>query len=226
MDSNADSNQSVNTAPARILLADGEPITLLGLSTLLAQHADFVVVDSLNSADGLVEAVKRHRPDILLMDLRLKGGGGLPVIEELFAIEGLPTRLAILTTALSDAETCELIKYGVSGLLLKDIPLELIVQCLRRVHAGGQWLERQSIALALEGMLKREAEFQVLERQLSKRELELALLIARGASNKAASKTLSLSEGSVRVYLNRIYEKLHVSSRMELSIAFRDKGLV
>jgi two-component system, NarL family, nitrate/nitrite response regulator NarL len=226
MDSNSSAPLSPVVPPARVLLVDSHPVILAGLAAVLAEHADFLVVDKLDSGAGVVEAVRRHRPDLLLMDLRLKDVDGLRLVQELASLLDLCTRLTVLTTDLTHDETIALVRLGVRGVLLKEMPVALIVQCLRRVQAGGQWLERDSMALALEQVIKRETDLQQIERALSKRELELAMLVAKGVCNKTASRHLSLSEGSVRVYLNRIYTKLKVANRMELSLHFRERGLI
>ena len=98
----------------------------------------------------------------------------MQLVKELSLIQDSSTRIAILTSALTHTEICELIRYGVNGVLLKEMPTHLIVQCLRSVHAGDRWLERQSMALTLEHILLAEAVYQDMERRLSKRELELA----------------------------------------------------
>lgn len=210
----------------RILLADSQPIVMHGLRALLKEQEDFVIVDMLTTATGLVDAVQSRQPDILLMDLQIKDGQGMELIRELSLIQDLSTRIAILTAELTHTETCELIKYGVNGVLLKDMPTNLIMQCLRSVYAGNRWLERHSTTLALERILQAEASYQDIARQLSKRELELATLIAKGTANKLAATTLNLSEGSVRTYLNRIYTKLNLANRLELSLYFRARGLI
>jgi len=176
-----------NTPPIRILLVDSHPITLLGLSSLLTDKVGCVVVDALNSASNIAETVKRQQPDIVLMDIHMPEVNGLTLIREVFAAGGNTAKVVILTAALKDSETCDLISCGVKGILLKEMRPALILQCVRKVHDGGEWLERRSMMQAFEQVLRHESELQAIADRLSPRELELAILIATGCCNKTAS---------------------------------------
>lgn len=205
------------TGPIRLLLADPHPILLHGLRALLREQADFRVVASLSSAAGLIEAVERHRPELVLMALQFQDGSALSVIQALGARPGGTPRLVVLTATLTHADTCALIEAGVSGLLLKAMPTEVILQCLRQVQAGGIWFERYATGQALESLLRGELDRQTQANQLTPREQELAALIAQGRSIQAMAVQLTLSEGTVRNYLNRLYAKLGVANRAELA---------
>lgn len=211
---------------ARILLIDSHPITLLGLNALLEACSDYEVVDKLSSASGITEILKQKRPDLVLMDLHLPKTNGINLIREINAATENSAKIVILTSALSQAETCDLIRTGVKGILLKEMATALIMQCLRRVQSGGEWIERNSMKHAFEQMLRRESEHQSIAAQLSPREMNLATLIASGHNNKSAARQLLITEGSARVYLNRIYTKLQVPNRLQLAILFKEKGLV
>lgn len=219
--------QSVlHAKPIRVLLVDPHPVTLLGLSALLADNKDYEIVGSLNSESGIAETIKLKQPDIVLMDLHLPEVDSLKLIQEIQATGGSAIKVVILAATLSEAETCDLVKNGVKGVLLKEMPTALITQCLQRIHLGGEWLERRSMKLAFEQILRRESEFQAIAAHLSPNELSLATLIAAGHNNKSAARQLQLSEGSARVYLNRIYTKLQVSNRLQLALLFKERGLV
>jgi DNA-binding NarL/FixJ family response regulator len=214
-----------NKSAIRVLLIDSHPITLLGIRTLLQEQADISLIDALSVPAGILDLITQQCPDIVLMDIRTADGKGMEVVRSISTLN-VPTRVVVLTAALNDSETCELIRLGVKGVLLKEMPTYLIIQCLRRVSEGGKWFERRSMTSALELVLKREMEFQELSHCLSVRELELAMLIATGCRNKTASKYLGLSVGSVSVYLNRIYRKLNVSNRLEMTLFLKEKGVI
>jgi DNA-binding NarL/FixJ family response regulator len=210
----------------RILLIDRHPITLLGLNALFADRAGCVVVDALNSVDNVTERVKLLQPDVVLMDIRMENAECVKLVRDIFVAGVSTTKVIILTAALNENETCELIKCGVKGILLKEMRPELIVQCVRKVYDGGEWLERRSMALAFESIMRREANTESIAKLLTPRELELAILIASGCCNRTASQQLFIGEGTVRVYLNRIYSKLNVTSRLQLALYLKEKGLV
>ncbi len=216
---------TLHAQPIRILLVDSHPIALLGLSTLLANKKDYEIADSLNSESRIIETIKLKQPDIVLMDFHLPGVDSLKLVREVQVVGGSTIKIVILTAALNKTETCDLIKSGVKGILLKEMPTMLITQCLQRVYAGGEWLERRSMRLAFEQILRRESELQAIATYLSPREMNLATLIATGHNNKSAARQLQITEGSARVYLNRIYSKLQVSSRLQLALLFKEKGL-
>lgn len=212
--------------PIRILLVDSKPIVLFGLSALLEGNSDYEIVGKLDSVTYMTELLKLKQPDIVLMDLHMPGIDGLKLIKEIQIAAQGAAKVVIHTATLNGTETCELIREGVKGILLKEMPITLIMQCLQRVHSGGEWLERRCMRLAFEQILRRESAAQVVAAHLSNREMSLAALIAKGHSSKSAARELQITEGSVRVYLNRIYSKLKVANRLQLAILFKEKGLI
>jgi len=212
--------------PIRVLLIDPHPIVLLGLSSLLDSNNDYEIVGKLNSVNHIMEVLKLKRPDIVLMDLHMPGVDGFKLIKEVQDVSENSAKVVIHATTLNETETCDLIKNGVQGILLKEMPIALITQCLQSVYAGGEWIERRSMRLAFEQILRRESGLQIMATHLSTREMSLAALIAKGYSSKLAARELQITEGSVRVYLNRIYSKLKVTNRLQLAILFKEKGLV
>lgn len=217
---------AASTHLIRIVLVDSHPIALLGLNTLLTSNHEFEIVASLNSEHQILETIKLTQPDIILMDFHLPKVDGVQLVHDVQMVGGDTSKIVIYTATLSKTETCDLIRAGVKGILLKEMPISLIRQCLRQVHAGGEWLERRAMRSAFEQILRRESELQEISTQLSPREINLATLIATGHNNKSAARELRISEGSARVYLNRIYSKLHISNRLQLALLFKDKGLV
>ena len=136
------------TRSIRIVLIDSHPIALLGLNTLLTSNHEFEIVASLNSENQMVETIKSTQPDIILMDFHLPGVKGVQLVHDVQVAGGNTAKIVIYTASLSKTETCDLIRTGVKGILLKEMPISLIRQCLRQVHAGGEWLERGAMRSA------------------------------------------------------------------------------
>jgi DNA-binding NarL/FixJ family response regulator len=154
----------------RLVLADDHPLVLKGLELLFATEPDFAVLAY--CADGVqaLQAVRQHTPDILVLDLRLPGQDGLAVLRELKR-EKLPVKVVILTGALDEEELLEAIRLGVRGVVLKEMAPQLLLQSLRKVHAGEVWLEKRSFGRALDRMLEREAGMRQVAGLLTPREI-------------------------------------------------------
>jgi DNA-binding NarL/FixJ family response regulator len=127
--------------------------------------------------------------------------GGLAVLRVL-RDEGLPTRAVILTAAIDDDEVVEALQLGVGGVLLKEMAPRLLVQCLRKVARGEQWLEKQSAGRVLDKLLRREAGTRELQNLLTQREFEVVRLVVEGLRNKEIAEKLHVSEGTVKVHLH------------------------
>jgi DNA-binding NarL/FixJ family response regulator len=133
----------------------------------------------------------------------------------------------LLTAALDETEALEAIRLGVQGVVLKEMAPRLLLQCVRTVYAGGQWLERRSTAHALKKMLDRENAAQVVAKaKLTPREVEIVRAVATGLRNREIAEKLNVSEGTIKVHLHNIYEKVSVDSRVALTLYARDQGLM
>jgi len=211
--------------PIRLALADDHPIILDGLEILFRMEKDMQVVARCVNGEEALQAVRQHRPDILILDIRMPGKDGLAVLREM-KDEDLPTRVVLLTVALDEEETLEAFRLGVRGVVLKEMAPQMLVQCVRKVHAGEQWLERRSVGRALEKLLSREAGAREVAGVLTPREIEIVRMLAAGLRNKEIADKLSISEGTVKIHLHHIYEKLHLNGRLELALYAQDRGLV
>jgi DNA-binding NarL/FixJ family response regulator len=211
--------------PIRLVLADDHPLILDGLENLFHLEQDFKVVARCLDGMETMQAVHRHRPDVLILDIRMPGKDGLEVAREMRK-EKLPTRVVLLTAELDEDELLESLRLGVQGIVLKEMAPQLLVQCIRKVHAGEQWIEPRSARQALEKMLRREAGARDIATVLTPREIDMVRMVARGLRNKEIAGKLSISEGTVKVHLHNIYEKLKVEGRLALLRYAQEKGLV
>jgi len=211
--------------PITLAIADDHPLILDAMENLFRLEKDLKVVARCLDGDEALKAVRRHKPDILVLDIRMPGKDGLGVLREMKK-EKLPTRVVVLTAALDEEELADAIRLGVRGLVLKELAPKLIVQCIRKVHAGELWLEKHSVSRALEKLLKREAGRNEAVQLLTTREVEIAKQVAAGLRNLEIAKSLFISEGTVKMHLHHIYQKLGVDSRTQLSRYAREKSLV
>ena len=208
-----------------MVIADDHPLMLKALGDLLGCEQDFTVLAQGANGEEALAAVRAHRPDILILDLCMPKKDGLSVLRDMKQ-EGLRTRVVLLAAAVENEEVLEATRLGVRGVVLKEMAPRLLVQCLRKVHAGGLWLERDSAARAFEMLLRREAGVREVSKLLTPREIEIARMAALGQRNKVIGEGMAISEGTVKTHLHHIYEKLHVQSRTELVLYWKEKGIV
>jgi DNA-binding NarL/FixJ family response regulator len=211
--------------PIRLVLADDHPLILDGLENLFKLEEDLQVVARCMDGGETVRAVRRLKPDVVILDILMPGKDGLAVAREL-QTEKLPTRVVLLTAAITEDQLLEAVRLGVQGMVLKEMAPKLLVQCIRKVHAGEQWIERRSARMALEKMLRREAAAHEFAGLLTSREVDIVRMVAKGLHNKAIAENLRISEGTVKVHLHNIYEKLNVDGRVALLRFAQEKGLV
>jgi two-component system, NarL family, nitrate/nitrite response regulator NarL len=211
--------------PISLVLADDHPLVLDGLESLFHLERDIVVVSRCRDGAATLRAVREHRPDVLILDIRMPQGDGLSVLRAMKK-ENLASRVVIFTAALDEDEVVEAIHLGVRGVVLKEMAPESLVHCVRHVFAGGEWLERRSVSRALDKLRKREDAEEVIAHVLTPRELEVVRLVAQGLRNKDIAQRLSVTEGTVKIHLHNTYEKLAVEGRWALSIYARERGLV
>lgn len=206
----------------RILIADDHPIVLDGLVQLFRLERDFEVVARATDGEEALAAIREHMPDVVVLDIRMPRRNGLSVIREIQR-DKLPCRVILLTAALDEEEVYEAIRLGVRGLVLKESAPKLLIQSVREVSAGGEWLDKETVGRALSKFLRRQNSAASL---LTPRETEIVGMVANGLRNKEIASRLSISEGTVKIHLHSIYEKLQVGGRLELSVYARDHGLI
>ena len=211
--------------PIRLVIADDHPIVLQGLQRLFESYQDFEVLRSCEDGEQALAAVRSLRPDILLLDLRMPGSDGLDVLRKISA-EKLECRTVLLTAAVSDDQVVEATLLGAMGIVLKESSPEVLIDCVRRVHAGEQCIERETMTRAFGRALRRESATREVAKTVTPRELEIVRMIGQGLRNKAIAERLFISEGTVKIHLHNVYEKLGLTGRLELALYAQQKGLV
>ena len=206
----------------RLLLADDHPIVLDGLEQLFRFEEDCTVVG--RCRDGLETLRRLHelRPDVLVLDVRMPRGDGLEVLRAI-AAEEPPTRVVLLTAAIDDDELLAAIRAGAQGVVLKEAAPERLVEAVRTVASGGSWLEPGLVGRALGRVVAVAAAEE--DKPLTPREREIVSSLARGLRNREIAEQLHITEGTVKIHLHHIYEKLRVKGRVELVLLAQQRGL-
>jgi len=201
----------------RLVLADDHPIVLHGLENLLHAEPGLRVVATCVSGDETLVAVRRHRPDVLILDIHMPRKDGLAVLRQLRR-EKLPTKVVLMADRVEDDEVLEAYRLGVRGILRKELALKMVVQCVHKVLAGEIWIEKRAIGRALEVLLRRENGEREAAGLLTPREMEMVRLVARGLGTEEMSSRLAISEGTVKTHLHRVYRKLKIHNRVALTL--------
>jgi DNA-binding NarL/FixJ family response regulator len=208
----------------RLVLADDHRLVLEALLLLLHREDDLEVVATCADGHEALAAVRRHHPDILVLDLSMPHLDGIGVLRELASAND-GTRVVVLTAGGDERELVEAIRLGARGVVLKEMASRLLLQCLRKVHAGEQWLEKRSVAAALESLMRRERGAAEMRGLLTPRELSVLRLLAKGLRNREIGEHLHIGEGTVKTHLHNVYRKLKVDGRLALMRVAREKGL-
>ena len=156
--------------PISVVLVDDHPIVLQGLQHLFERHDGFTVAACCPDAESALEAVRTHTPDVLVLDLRMPVASGLDLLRRLVD-DKLSCRTVLLTAAISDDQVRDAIKLGASGLVLKESPPDALLECVRKVHAGEQWIYHDTLARATTGAPEREAAGKDASHTLTPREV-------------------------------------------------------
>jgi two-component system, NarL family, nitrate/nitrite response regulator NarL len=218
------SNALAGAGPIRLVITDGHALPLKGLEALLATERDFQVVAACTSGEQALEAVRKHRPDVLVLELRMRGLDGLAVLRAMTQ-EPVSVPVVLLAAEIDDDQTLEAVRLGAKGIVLKEMAPPLLMECIRAVHAGELWVERKTVTRALCTQLRREAAVRELARVLTNRELDIVRMILLGLRNMEIATKLCVSRSTVESHLHHIYEKLGIDSRIGLLLLAQREGL-
>jgi DNA-binding NarL/FixJ family response regulator len=199
-----------------VVLADDHPLVLRGLQDLLAPHAHLDIVAVCPDGGVAATAVRELKPDILVADVNMPVLGGLDVLDTVIS-EKLPTRVVFLTASLADHDIFDAVARGIHGIVLKDSAPDVLLDCIERVAAGKRWLMSAHVGPAIEREVARRDDGRRLFNSLTARELEIAELTAEGLSNKQIARRLGILEGTAKLHLHNIYQKLGISNRTVLT---------
>lgn len=208
--------KEVQPVKIRLLLADDHQMILEGLAATIGRQDDMTVIAKASNGREAVELWTKHRPDVALLDLRMPKLNGVGVIREIRDLD-VAARVIVHTTYDTDEEIYQAVRAGARAYLLKDAPLEELLDCIRKVHAGETCIP-PALAAKLASRMSGEA--------LTGREIDVLKLLAKGRSNKEIGSDLFISETTVKTHVRSIFGKLNVLSRTEAIAAANKRGLI
>jgi DNA-binding NarL/FixJ family response regulator len=209
----------------RLLIVDDHPIMRDGLRGVFRGDEDFEVTGEASDGAEAIQLAQALHPDVILMDLRMPGMGGVEAITRLREL-GHPARVLILTTYDTDRDVLPAIEAGATGYLLKDAPRDELIRAVRAAHQG-QSVLAPKVASTLVGLVGSPGgRGQRGQENLSPREIEVLKLVADGATNQVAARKLLVSETTIKTHLLHIYTKLGVRDRASAVATAYKRGLI
>jgi DNA-binding NarL/FixJ family response regulator len=210
----------------RVLLVDDDALVRAGLRIILSSAEDLEVVGEADDGARAVAAVREHRPDVVLMDIRMAEMDGITATAALRRLDA-PPQVIVLTTFQADEQVMSALRAGASGFLVKDTPPAEIINAVRLV-ASGEAIISPSVTRTLLSHFgdgpasdRRRAAAQRLV-TLTEREREVAAAIGAGASNAEVAASLFMSEATVKAHVSRLFTKLDVANRVQIAIVVHD----
>lgn len=209
------------SSPIRILIADDHPILRDGLRKLLEAEPGFAVVGEAADGGEAVQLVQKVTPDILLLDLAMPKMPGLETLRELMG-SAASVRTILLTAAIEKRQIAEALQLGARGIVMKESATEVLLKSIRSVMAGQYWIGRESVSNLVKTLQELADSGGEGPRQktfgLTPREKEVITSIVSGYTNRDIAQKFSISEQTVKHHLTNIFDKLGVSSRLELAL--------
>jgi DNA-binding NarL/FixJ family response regulator len=203
-------------AKIRVMVVEDHILIRMGLMTVSEIEPDISIVAQIEDGEDAVDTFRKHRPDVVIMDLRLPGMDGIETINSLRNEFG-DVPIVVLSSYNSDADISRAIQACASGYLLKDMPVTRLVEAIRAVHSGQQYFPPE-IASRLPEQLR--------QSKLTPRELRVLQMIAEGKSNKEIGNVLGIVEGTVKVHVTNLLNKLHAVDRTQAVTTAIKRGIL
>jgi DNA-binding NarL/FixJ family response regulator len=199
----------------RILLVDDHMVIRMGLMTAVGDEAGMEVVADVECGPDAIKAYRRHRPDVVVLDLRLPGLSGVETIRALRE-EFKQARVLVFSSYAKGEEIYQAMKAGASGFVLKEMPIDRVLGAIRVVHGGENYIPPEIAVRVCER----------LPAQLSPRELDVMQMLGRGFSNKEIGAQLGVAAGTVKIHITNIFGKLGVSDRTKALLTAIKRGIL
>jgi len=204
----------------RVLLADDHPFMRAGVESVL-RGSRFSIVATANDGDEALAAVARHDPDICIFDVRMPGRSGVEALQAMRE-KGDKRPVVLLTAALEDRSLLGAVRAGVNGIVLKDGAEDALLDALEKVEGGQRAIPQALLQRALDLSLAGGTADPL--GSLAPRERQIATHVGRGLRNREIADALAMSEGTVKVYLHTMYQKLGIKNRTELALIAHKAG--
>jgi DNA-binding NarL/FixJ family response regulator len=208
--------------PIRVLIVDDHEIVREGLQILLGEEPGFEVVGMAGDGETALQLMKKHKPDVVLMDLVLPGMDGIEITRRALAQDS-SARVLVLTTFADDQRVRDAIQAGAIGYLLKDVLKPELLNAIRSAAAGKPALHPEAQQFLMKQLIGADAP---PHSSLTEREFNILKLIAEGRSNKEIALALHLTEGTIKGYVSAIFDKLNVEDRTQAALYAVKHGLV
>src|SRR4030088_3118622 len=207
----------------RIVIADDHPIFRDGLRRLLEAEPDLKVLGGASDGAEAVTLARQLKPALLLLDLAMPKHPGLEALRDLSSgANSSPVRVILLTAAAEKAQIVEALQLGARGVVLKDSATQLLLKAIHTVMSGEYWVGRESVSNLVQYLrtLMQSSSDEARQRKfgLTPRELEIVSAVVAGYSNKEIAEYFKISEDTVKHHLSNIFDKLGVSTRLELAL--------
>lgn len=216
-------------SPIRVLIVDDQSMIRGGFAALLDSQEDIAVVGTAEDGHGILDVVRRSRPDVVLMDIRMPRVNGLEATRQVVGMPGSPPRILMLTTFDADEYVFDALRAGASGFLLKDATPEELVHAVRVVADGEALLSPKITRTLIADYATRPPSSSGrphLLADLTEREREVMTAVARGRANGEIAGQLHLAEQTVKTHVSRILAKLGLRDRTQIVVAAYESGLV
>jgi DNA-binding NarL/FixJ family response regulator len=212
----------------RVLIVDDQSLVRAGFRLILESQPDFAVIGEAPDGEQAVALARRHRPEVILMDIRMPGMDGLEATRQILANGLSGCRIVILTTFDLDEYVYAALRAGACGFLLKDVTPEQLIAAVRLVAAGDALLAPSITRRLIERYAAHNARSELTAdlSSLTEREVEVLRLMARGLNNEAIGETLFVGEATVKTHVAHILDKLHVENRVQAVVAAYESRLV
>jgi len=210
--------------PIDLVLADPHPIMLDGLVSIFEGSDEFAIKSCANDGETAYSAIRQFEPDIVVLELGLDKKHGLLLIQEI-QDHGLRTVPIVFTGAPID-EVMRAIDLGIQGLVSKDKSKQILTRCIKTVYEGETWLDKDLTMKTVRHLLDREKSSSPNGTVLTSREMAVAKMVSEGWPNKKIAAKLFISEGTVKLHLHHVYQKLNCTSRVALVLCMQENGWI
>jgi two-component system, NarL family, response regulator len=200
----------------RVLVVDDHPLMRVGIAAMINAQEDLVTVAEAESGEQALKLYAQHHPDIVLVDLRLQGMGGVELIQTIRKSEP-EAKFVVLTAYEGDENIHQALEAGARGYLIKGMPHDALIDALRRVYAGSRYLPRP---------VEKILESRMYDSDLSPREREILALIVDGKTNKEIAAELGIARATVKCHVSVIFSRMGVEDRTQAAVAALRRGLI